>query len=107
MGKKKEGLNTVSITDFNRGKAGSIFKDTKKHGPIYVFKNNKPVAVVLSVKEYQSMNNKIEDLEDFILAADHLYNSSPKDKTYSLEELDKKLGISKEELEKTPLPEFE
>ena len=58
MGKKKEGLNTVSITDFNRGKAGSIFKDTKKHGPIYVFKNNKPVAVVLSVKEFQSMKNK-------------------------------------------------
>ena len=87
MGKKKEGLNTVSITDFNRGKAGSIFKDTKKHGPIYVFKNNKPVAVVLSVKEFQSMKNKIEDLEDFILAADHLYNSKPTDKVIPFEKI--------------------
>ncbi len=104
---KKVDLNTVSITDFNRGKANSIFKEAKKRGPIYVFKNNKPVSVVLSVKEFQNMKNKIEDLEDFILAADHLYNSSPNDKTYSLEELDKKLGISKEELEKTPLPDFE
>ena len=106
MSRKKE-FNTYSITEFNRGKAGVIFKDVKKSGKAYIFKNNKPVAVVLSVKEYEKMIEQIEDLEDFIITADRVYFHKSSGKTYTWEEMLKMHNITQEDLDKIEADEIE
>lgn len=45
--------NLVSITQFNRGKASPLFSRAKNGETLLVIKNNTPVAVVLSVEEYE------------------------------------------------------
>lgn len=54
---------SISITEFNRGKAGAVIKDVKNNGPMVVLKNNKAVGVVMSPAEYCEMMDKIEELE--------------------------------------------
>ena len=43
----------VSITQFNRGQASPLFSRVKNGETLLVIKNNAPVAVVLSVEEYE------------------------------------------------------
>ena len=43
--------NTVSISLFNRGLAGKIFDEVKKHGAKVLMKNNKPECVMISQDE--------------------------------------------------------
>lgn len=50
----------VSISDFSQGKAGKIFSEVAKNNKEYiVLKNNQPIAVLLSIKEYQEIQEKI------------------------------------------------
>lgn len=57
----------VSISDFSQGKAGKIFADVAENNSEYiVLKNNQPTAVLLSVKEYQQIQNKIAKLEKLL-----------------------------------------
>ena len=91
--------DTVSITDFNRGKAGKIFDDVSKNGVTVVLKNNKPNCVLISVKEYEKMMNELEDLKITVLAAERLLNHNPSDKTYSFKEVLKENGLSEKDLD--------
>ena len=51
----------VSISDFSQGKAGKIFSDVAENDKEYiVLKNNQPIALLLSIKEYR----KIQELAD-------------------------------------------
>lgn len=43
----------VSITQFNKGKASQLFSRANKGEALLVIKNNAPVAVILSPKEYE------------------------------------------------------
>lgn len=43
----------VSITQFNKGKASQLFNRANKGETLLVIKNNTPVAVILSPKEYE------------------------------------------------------
>lgn len=43
----------VSITQFNRGQASPLFSRAKNGETLLVIKNNAPVAVILSVEEYE------------------------------------------------------
>ena len=36
--------NTIPISQFNRGLAGKIFEEVKRHGAKVVMKNNSPVS---------------------------------------------------------------
>lgn len=50
----------VSISDFSQGKAGKIFSEVAKNNKEYiVLKNNQPIAVLLSIKEYREIQEKI------------------------------------------------
>lgn len=43
----------VSITQFNRGKASPLFSRAQHGETLLVIKNNAPIAVVLSLEEYE------------------------------------------------------
>lgn len=49
----------VSISCFNKGQAAKIFDRLKTDKQIVVVKNNNPVAVVMSIEEYQSVSEKL------------------------------------------------
>ena len=43
----------VSITVFNKGKASQNFSRVAKGEPLLVVKNNRPIATIISVEEYE------------------------------------------------------
>lgn len=56
----------VSVSEFSQGKANRIFNDVATNNQEYVVvKNNKPTAVVLSVEEYQKLNDRLKRLEAY------------------------------------------
>ncbi len=62
----------VSISEFSQGKAGKIFADVAENNHEYiVLKNNQPTAVIVSVKEYQKIQEKVAAYEKLM---EHLEN---------------------------------
>lgn len=51
----------IPISEFNKGQASKIFTRLQKDRQLVVIKNNLPIAVLLSLNEYQSLMQKIED----------------------------------------------
>jgi len=63
----------VPISDFSQGKAGKIFNDVAQNNSEYiVLKNNQPIAVVLSVKEYRDVQEKSAKLEKILDAVENI-----------------------------------
>ena len=100
-------IDTISISDLNKGKAGQIIKDIKLHGAKIVVKNNHPECVMLSVKEYKKIMDELEDLRLTVIAAERLMNHKPGDKTYTLEEVEKMFGITQKDLDNAEDDEIE
>jgi PHD/YefM family antitoxin component YafN of YafNO toxin-antitoxin module len=49
----------VSVTDFSRGKAPKILnKVVEENENYYIIKNNKPIAIILSIQEYKKLIDK-------------------------------------------------
>ena len=54
----------VSVSEFSQGKAGKVFNDVGTNKNSYVvMKNNTPVAVIVSIEEYNTYQDRIEALE--------------------------------------------
>ncbi len=96
----------VSVSDLSNGKAGKIFTDVQENNSEYlILKNNRPAAVLLSLKEYESLSGKSEKLDTLMEMVENvellaLAEASVDSPTVSFEEVLKKEGIEKEELEK-------
>lgn len=90
--------NTVSISSFNKGEAGKIFKDVKEHGAKVVMKNNVAECILLSPQVYEDIMEYIEDLEDLNMARERLTNFNPDD-LISEKEVMTELGIKEEDLD--------
>lgn len=56
----------VPISEFNKGKASKIFDDVEKDGLRIVYKNNKPVCVLLKPEDYKSLLESVEFYESII-----------------------------------------
>lgn len=89
--------DTVPISQFNRGLAGTIFEDVKKNGPKVVMKNNKAEAVIVSPKEYTEVQDELNDYLLLTMAVERMSHYDP-DTVISQEEMDKRLGITEEDL---------
>lgn len=98
--------NTVSISLFNRGLAGKIFSEVKACGAKVVMKNNTAECVLLSPEEYIRLMDEVNDARLLSLAAERLSRLDTME-LISQEELDKKLGITPEDLEACGEVEFE
>ena len=91
-------LNTVPISQFNRGLAGQIFEEIKKTGPKLVIKNNVPEAVIMSTKDYLDMMEVIHDYQLYMESMKRIQNIDPSD-LISHEEVINNLNITENELE--------
>ncbi len=89
----KEDSALVGISEF-RTKAEEIFNELKNR-KIIIERRNKPIAVLLSLKKYEQIEELFEWIEDNALGylARERERSTPKTKYLSLEELSKKAGL--------------
>ena len=99
-------LNTIPISQFNRGLAGKIFDEVKTTGAKVVIKNNVAECVLLSPDEYVRLMDEVNDARLFAVATERM-SSFDSSKLISEEEMDRKLGISEKELEGVGEVEFE
>ena len=97
---------TVPISQFNRGLAGQIFSDVKSHGPKVVMKNNAAEVVLMPPAEYVEIMDALNDYLLLSMAIERMVNYDSSS-LISEEEMDKRLGITQEELDSTGEVEFE
>lgn len=89
--------NTVPITQFNRGYAGKIFEEVKRSGAKVVMKNNAAECILLSPDEYVKIMDELNDMRLLAIANQRILNSDSAT-WISDEEMNKRLGISEEDL---------
>ena len=99
-------LNTIPISQFNRGLAGKIFDEVKTTGAKVVIKNNVAECVLLSPDEYVRLMDEVNDAR-LLAVATECMSSFDSSKLISEEEMDRELGISEKELESVGEVEFE
>ena len=97
---------TIPISHFNRGQAGQIFSDVKKTGPKVVMKNNTAEVVLIPPEEYIEIMDELNDYLLLSMAVDRMsrYESAG---LISEEEMDRRLGITQDELDNIGEVEFE
>ena len=88
---------TVPIADFDRGFAGKIFADVRQNGAKMVMSGNIPECVLLSPEEYDRIVEALEDAQLLAVAEERLSHYDPA-KTISWEEMNRRLGITEEDL---------
>lgn len=98
--------STVPISQFNRGMAGKIFDEVKKHGAKIVMKNNEPECVLLSPGDYIALIDQVNDAKLLLLANERMekYDAN---KLVSHEDVMKRYGITASDLEDCDDIEFE
>ena len=97
---------TVPISQFNRGLAGQIFSDVKASGSKVVMKNNAAEVVLVPPDEYIEIMDTINDYLLLTMAVERMSTYDP-DTLISEEEMDRRLGITQEELDGAEEVEFE
>lgn len=98
----------IPVSDFNKGKAGRIFRRLEKDEEIFVVKNNRPAAVVLSVRRWKTLAAALEEIEDVELeklALERLARATP-DSFISDEEVMRQLGITQADIDNAEDPEI-
>lgn len=98
--------NIVPISQFNRGFAGKIFSDVKKHGPKVVIKNNSAEAVIVSPAEYVEIQDELNDYRLLTLAVERMANYNP-NTLISQKDMAKRMNITAQDLDSVDEAEFE
>ena len=98
--------STVPISQFNRGLAGKIFDEVKKHGAKIVMKNNESECVLLSPEDYIALIDQVNDAKLLLLANERMekYDAN---KLVSHEDVMKRYGVTASDLEDCDEIEFE
>lgn len=99
-------VNTVPISMFNRGLAGQVFEEVKKTGAKVVMKNNAAECVLLSPEEYVRLMDEINDARLLALAEER-WEKFDRSTAISEEEMYRRVGIRKEDLDKLDEVELE
>ena len=97
---------TVPISQFNRGLAGQIFYAEKTHGPKVVMKNNAAEVVLMPPAEYVEVMDALNDYILLTMAIERMANADSS-ALITEEEMDQRLGITREELDSIGEVEFE
>lgn len=96
----------VPISDFSKGKAAKIFTDVANNDNEYiVLRNNKPTAIVISVKTYESTLDKLNKFEQIFEELENLKllrmaQSRKGDNYTTFESLIEKEGFTLDEIKK-------
>ena len=70
-------LNTIPISQFNRGLAGKIFDEVKTTGAKVVIKNNVAECVLLSPDEYVRLMDEVNDARLLAVATERMSSFDP------------------------------
>ncbi len=98
--------NTIPISQFNRGLAGKIFEEVKRHGAKVVMKNNAPECILISPEEYIQLLDEVNDARLLTMATQRMSHFDPST-VISQEQVDRELGFSSSDLKDTDEIEFE
>ena len=98
--------NTVSISQFNKGLAGRIFSEVKRHGAKVVMKNNAAECVLMSPQEYVQLIDEVNDARLLAEAAERMTHFDP-NALLSDEQIDEALDLTPEDYADTSEVEFE
>ena len=93
---RMEKVTYVPLTDLNRGKASKIIDTLKKKGQsVFIVKNNKPEAVMISMKDYEEFREYMfyKEVQRRAMA----YAAEPV-MTYSRDDVMKEYDITEEDL---------
>lgn len=85
-------LDTIPISQFNRGMAGKIFAEVKEKGARVVMKNNCAECVLLAPNEYIRLIDLAEDAKLAAVAAKRMESFDLKN-TVTADEVYKKYGV--------------
>ncbi|MDO9543714.1 MAG: type II toxin-antitoxin system Phd/YefM family antitoxin [Synergistaceae bacterium] len=96
----------ISITEFNKGRAGKIFESVKSGRPKIVFKNNVPECILISPEQYKNMLDELEDLQLIALSHERMKNYDS-ERLLSSEEINKKYGYNDPDIADADEIEFE
>ena len=91
---------SFSISDFNRGKASSIFRLADRE-PVFVINRDAPRYVIMDLDEYRRMCEELEDERDRRLAMERLEKNEGKP-TIGMNDVMAQLGITQEDIDNTP-----
>lgn len=91
---------SVSISRFNKGQAGKVFKEVKEEGIKIVFKNNQPECILIAPQAFEEIKETLEDYRLLIEAEERLKDACESD-FISTEEAMKELGITEADLNTT------
>jgi len=82
--------NISTVTDMRVNTLG-LLDDVEKDGLRLIFQRSSPKAVILSISEYESLMERLEDKNDELYAQS--IENLPKGKGMKLSELEKEYGI--------------
>ena len=99
-------IDTIPISQFNRGLAGKIFEEVKQRGAKVVMKNNAAECVLISPDEYIRLIDEVNDARLLTIATERMSKYEPSNAIYT-EDLYKDLEIAKEDLSAIGEVEFE
>ena len=97
---KVETDDLISISDANRLGVSALIREAEEGRQRLVLRNNKPVAVVMSVERFEQLQQLQDDLIDITLASSRMMTTS--ERRHSLDDVLERLGYSREELAEMP-----
>ena len=97
---------TISISSFNRGLAGKIFRDVKQSGAKVVMKNNTAECVLMSPQEYIQLIDEVNDARLLKVALERMDHHDTT-RTISQEQIDQEFGFHEDNLVDADELEFE
>ena len=89
--------DTVSISQFDQGRAEHIFEEVKQCGAKVVMKNNLVECVLLSPDEYLRLIDEVRDTELLTIATNRITKANPSS-FVSADCLYNELGITQDDL---------
>ena len=87
----------VPITRFNKGEANRIFEEVESSGTKIVMKNNTPVCVLMSPRQYEALMEMLADYTTLVEAEARMSHFDSRE-TMSHEDVMESFGITQEDL---------
>ena len=92
--------NLISISDANKLGVSALVRAAEEGHDRIVLRNNKAVAVVMSVERFERLQQLQDDLIDITLATSRMMTTSGQ--RHTLDDVIERFGYSREELAETP-----
>jgi hypothetical protein len=97
---KMDAADFISVSDASKLGVSGLVQDAEQGRNRNILRDDKPVAVVMSMKRFERLQQLQEDLVDITLAASRMMTTSGR--RHSLDEVVEQFGYTREELADIP-----